>query len=63
MATSTFFHVEVDFGKGAGWQRNGQRHPKIETAKHMASFFTKMANVRLVKRTEIIKEEVIELDD
>ena len=59
---STFFQVEVNFGKGDGWQRNGQKHPKIETAKHMASFFTKMADVRLVKRTEAIEEEVIEVE-
>ena len=61
MSIDVHFHVEVDFGNGKGWQRNGQQHQDIEKAKHMASFFTNMAKVRLVKRT--VTEEIIGLED
>jgi hypothetical protein len=58
---SIYFQVEANFGKE--WQRNGQKHTTLEMAVGMAKHFQPMALVRIVKTTEVIQEEVINLDD
>jgi hypothetical protein len=58
---SVYFQVEANFGKE--WQRNGQKHTTLEMAASMAKHFQRMAQVRIVKTTEEIQEEIISLNN